>query len=93
MNYFDILGVPQDASPAEIKKAYHRLAFQHHPDYSARKRKKKEFIRIIQAYHTLIDPVKRSEYMNSQSSAVTSAPRDFLTEYWNQLFRQGGITK
>ena len=31
-DYYDILGVPRDASQRQIKKAFHRLAMTHHPD-------------------------------------------------------------
>lgn len=31
-NYYLVLGVSSDATDSEIKKAYHRLAFTHHPD-------------------------------------------------------------
>ncbi len=32
MNHYDVLGVPTSASPAEVRRAYVRLARQHHPD-------------------------------------------------------------
>ena len=47
MTYYEILGVAKDANPDEIKKAYRKLASQHHPDKSGDKSK---FQEIQQAY-------------------------------------------
>lgn len=59
MNYYNILGVKENASQDDIKKAYKKLAMQHHPDRGG---DNKKFQEISQAYDTLSDPNKRSYY-------------------------------
>lgn len=59
MNYYDILGVNENASQDDIKKAYKKLAMKHHPDRGG---DNKKFQEISQAYDTLSDPNKRSHY-------------------------------
>ena len=61
MNYYDVLGVPTDATESEIKKAYRKLASKHHPDKGGNKQ---QFQNIQEAYDTLGDESKRSEYDN-----------------------------
>jgi curved DNA-binding protein len=63
MDYYSILGVPRTASQEEIKKAYRKLAMQHHPDKGGSEAKFKE---ISVAYDTLSNPSKRAEYDNPQ---------------------------
>jgi curved DNA-binding protein len=58
-DYYQILGVPQNAGPDEIKKAYRKLANQHHPDKGGDQAKFKD---ISVAYDTLSDANKRAEY-------------------------------
>lgn len=58
-DYYDILGVSKDSSADEIKKAYRKKAHQHHPDKGG---DKEQFQRINEAYQTLSDPQKRSQY-------------------------------
>ena len=62
-DYYAVLGVPKTASPAEIKKAFRKLARQHHPDAkpgdTAAERKFKE---INEANEVLSDPAKRKQY-------------------------------
>jgi DnaJ-class molecular chaperone len=62
-NYYDILGVKSSATPDEIKRAYRKLASQHHPDKGGDVAK---FQEIEQAYRTLSDPQKRQQYDNPQ---------------------------
>ena len=61
-NHYDTLGVAQDASAADIKKAYHKLVRQYHPDISTDPDADKKTSEINQAYNTLKDPAKRAEY-------------------------------
>lgn len=58
---YEILGVPRGASDEEIKKAYRRLAGQHHPDRGGDTAK---FQEIQTAYDTLSDPHKRAQHDN-----------------------------
>ena len=61
-NHYDTLGVAQDASAADIKKAYHKLVRQYHPDISTDPDADKKTSEINQAYNVLKDPAKRAEY-------------------------------
>ena len=61
MDYYSILGVAKTATPDEIKKAYRKLASQHHPDKGG---DTKKFQEIEEAYRTLSDPDKRQQYDN-----------------------------
>ena len=63
MDYYNILGVSKTASQDEIKKAYRKLAAKHHPDKGG---DTAEFQKVEEAYRTLGDPQKRSEYDNPQ---------------------------
>jgi len=59
-DYYQILGVPRDASDDEIKKAYRRLAHQYHPDKPGGDEKK--FKEINEAYEVLSNKEKRAQY-------------------------------
>ena len=60
-NYYDILGIPGDAKPDEIKAAYRKLARQYHPDMGECK-ECEPFIEIQEAYETLSNLQKKKEY-------------------------------
>jgi molecular chaperone DnaJ len=61
--YYSILGVGRSAKPAEIKKAYRRLARKNHPDVNPGDKSAEErFKKIQEAYDVLSDPKKRSVY-------------------------------
>ena len=59
-DFYTILGVPRNASQDEVKKAYRKLAHQHHPDKQGGNEAK--FKEINEAYQVLSDPKKRSQY-------------------------------
>ena len=59
-DYYQILGVPKNASEEEIKKAYRKLAHQYHPDKPGGDEKK--FKEINEAYEVLSNKEKRAQY-------------------------------
>jgi DnaJ-class molecular chaperone len=58
-DYYSILGVSKSASADEIKRAYRKLAQQHHPDKGGDEARFKE---VSEAYQVLSDPSKRAQY-------------------------------
>jgi curved DNA-binding protein len=81
-DYYEILGVPRDASEDDIRKAFRRLARQYHPDVAKDKKVGEErFKEINEAYEVLGDPQNRRKYdqlganwQNEMPSRQTSRP-------------------
>lgn len=73
-NFYDVLGVSKSASQDEIKRAYRKLAGEHHPDRGGQHDRFKE---INEAYQVLSDTTKRSQY-------------DQYGQTFEQAQRQGG---
>ena len=62
-DYYEILGVPRTASAAEIKKAFRKLAREHHPDRNpGDKAAEKRFKDVNEAHAVLSDKEKRQRY-------------------------------
>ncbi|MGV8841292.1 MAG: DnaJ C-terminal domain-containing protein [Bauldia sp.] len=59
---YEVLGVARDASAADIKKAFRRLAKKHHPDQSKDPKAKEKFAEINSAYEIVGDDKKRGEF-------------------------------
>lgn len=79
-DYYSILGVPRTAAQDEIKRAYRKLASQHHPDKGGDTAK---FQEIEEAYRVLSDPDQRGAYDNPRPNTggfnFHNQPFDFDT--------------
>ena len=78
-DYYETLGVPRNASEADIKKAFRKLAREYHPDVAKNKKQAEEkFKEINEAYEVLGDAAKRKRYdelgANWQSGAEFRMP-------------------
>ena len=80
-DYYNLLGIAENASASEIRSAYRRLARQVHPDVhphlSPREREsmRHRFIRLTQAYETLRDPTLRAGYDRQLQARRATARR------------------
>ncbi len=87
-DYYKILGVKRDASEAEIKKAYRKLARKYHPDVSKEKNAEEKFKEVNEANEVLGDAEKRAAY--DQLGAYQPGQDFRPPPGWEQQFRQGG---
>ncbi|MEZ4589054.1 MAG: molecular chaperone DnaJ [Gemmatimonadales bacterium] len=71
--FYELLGVPRDASDDEIKKAYRRAAMQYHPDRNKSADAEAKFKEIAEAYDVLRDPQKRAVYDRYGQEGLTGA--------------------
>jgi curved DNA-binding protein len=94
MDYYQTLGVAKNATPDEIKKAYRKLASQHHPDRGG---DTAMFQSIQAAYDTLSDPQKRVNYDNpppqfngfhQQGGFPFNFGQHDINDIFGQFFRQ-----
>jgi len=61
-DYYEILGVPRDATEGDIKKAFRQLAFKYHPDRNRDDGAEAKFKEVNEAFEVLSNPDKRARY-------------------------------
>ena len=61
-DFYVLLGISREASEAEVKKAYRKLAMELHPDRNPSPQAEARFKEITEAYEVLRDPQKRAAY-------------------------------
>lgn len=66
---YETLELSKDATAAEIKMAYFKLAKQYHPDVNKEKGAKEKYVEINEAYQTLSDESKRRVYDSTGMSS------------------------
>ncbi len=95
-DYYEVLGISRQASDEDIKKAYRKLAMQHHPDRNVGDDEAEfKFREAAEAYEVLRDPEKRERYDRFGHAGLegTSMPNfndnDVLRDLFGDLF--GGL--
>jgi molecular chaperone DnaJ len=94
--FYALLGVARDATEAEIKKAYRKLAMEDHPDRNPAPEAEARFKEITEAYEVLRDPQKRAAYDRYGKAGLGGAAAGFnfhhvdLSEALNIFMRDFG---
>ena len=95
-DYYKILGISENALDAEIKKAYRKLALEHHPDQNKNDPESEEkFKQITEAYGVLIDPLKRKEYDRFRADHLAGRSNEYSQfrysqqDIFEEMFRKG----
>jgi len=86
-NFYNTLGVSENATQDEIKKAYRKLAVEHHPDKGGDEEKFKE---ISEAFDTLGDTNKRQEYDSHKNNPFMGGSQGFnpFGDFFSGMYRQ-----
>ncbi len=97
MDYYEVLQIHRDASGAEIKKAYRKLAIKYHPDKNPGDKEAEEQFKLInEAYEILSDDEKRQIYdrygkegLERQGSGFHASSMDDIMDIFNSMFGGG----
>ena len=83
-DHYKTLGVSKRATQKEIRKAFRDLVHTWHPDVSQEPNATTKFQEINDAYQTLFNPKRRTEYDLSQGRRLTQTPRDQAKEQFHR---------
>ena len=103
MDYYNILGVSEQAEEEQIKQAYRRLAKKYHPDLNPNDSEAEEkFKNVVEAYETLGDADKRKEYdlkktktgdgRKRESTASAKSPNKNMADFTKDMERYFGFS-
>jgi uncharacterized protein YjbI with pentapeptide repeats len=94
-NYYEILGLPQDASFEDIKSKYHYLVFVYHPDRFSdptfKKKAEEDLKEINIAFEVLSNPESRLKYDNSRGIKSSSSSKEDKTRTTSQVVKNKPI--
>jgi len=102
MNYYEVLGVDNDASPDVVRKAFMQLVAKFHPDrYAGEERMRAEtrFQTITEAFNILRNPASRQQYdselsLQGESTSPVMSREEIARRYTikgSQLYREGDL--
>ena len=96
-NFYEILGVNNEANEAEIKKAYRQLSLKYHPDRNSSEEAVSKIQKINEAYETLSDEQRRQQYdhelKHGGGGGMPPMGEEFhdINHIFNMMFGGGGI--
>jgi molecular chaperone DnaJ len=93
-DYYEVLGVPKEASKDQIKAAYRKLAMQYHPDRNKSPEAEERFKEISEAYAVLSDDAKRAQYDRFGHEGIQgrySTEDIFRTANFDEILRDLGF--
>lgn len=81
-NYYEVLGLTANATLAEIKNTYRKMASQYHPDKNSASDATAKFRQVQEAYEILSDTDKRKMYDENRRRSLLDSPIDTAHEIW-----------
>ena len=88
---YEVLGVPSDATQDDIKRAYRKLAREHHPDVNDDPVAEERFKEVAGAYEILSDPERRARYDAYGAAGSQGQPFADIQDIFDMFFGQGGF--